>query len=305
MRLVILPRAPIPPLPLARMRAQRDPVTELHAGRPALHPRRSRRPFSIRSWAWPLPGPDLGALEAHTAKAGSRGYSSRRWRCSDHQKTRPAFIRTTSQGSNRYIVDYLAAEVFRAPARAAVQAFLLQTAVLGPTVQPPVRRDPGRQRPRSRPVTTERAAAGGVGAGQPVCGAAERRSPLVVSLPSSVCRRAAAARDGRAARAACPTCTDGRARGTAQHGEQAAAIDHALAAGDFGRAAELHGAGDAHACAGIGGRPRFCALARVAARRAGPRPAGAQRQLCRRAAWRAASSRVSSHCCRMPSGGSR
>src|SRR5690349_17814316 len=73
-----------------------------------------------------LTAPDLEALEART-EGWVAGLQLAALAMRDHQE-RSSFIRSFT-GSNRYIVDYLAAEVLtRQPAH--IQTFLLQTAIL-------------------------------------------------------------------------------------------------------------------------------------------------------------------------------
>ena len=73
-----------------------------------------------------LTAADLAALEART-EGWIAGLQLAALAMRDHQD-RSGFIRSFS-GSNRYIVDYLAAEVF-ASQPAHIQTFLLQTAIL-------------------------------------------------------------------------------------------------------------------------------------------------------------------------------
>ena len=95
------------------------------------------------------------------------------------------------------------------------------------------------------------------------------------------------------------SCTGGQAPGTSDNGEPAEAIRHALAGEDFERAADLvELAIPLMRQNQAGGRD--CGLARGAARRRGPGPAGAQRRVRRGVACSAASSRG-----RGPTGGRR
>jgi LuxR family maltose regulon positive regulatory protein len=123
LHLVIVTRAD-PPLPLARLRAS-GAVTELHADDLRFSPDEVAA-FLNTVMGLALTAADLAALEART-EGWIAGLHLVALALRDH-RDRPGFIRTFS-GSNRYIVDYLAAEVFaRQPAH--VQTFLLQTAVL-------------------------------------------------------------------------------------------------------------------------------------------------------------------------------
>jgi LuxR family maltose regulon positive regulatory protein len=123
LHLVILTRAD-PALPLPRLRA-RGAVTELHASdlRFTLD---EAAAFLNQVMGLSLNAADLAGLEVRT-EGWVAGLQLAALAMRDHQD-RSAFIRSFS-GSNRYIVDYLAAEVFaRQPAH--IQTFLLQTAIL-------------------------------------------------------------------------------------------------------------------------------------------------------------------------------
>jgi LuxR family maltose regulon positive regulatory protein len=123
LHLVILTRAD-PALPLARMRAN-GTVTELHAADLRFTAGEAAA-FLNEIMGLALSGEDLAALEART-EGWIAGLQLAALAMRDH-RDRAGFIRTFS-GSNRYIVDYLAAEVFaRQPAP--LQTFLLHTAVL-------------------------------------------------------------------------------------------------------------------------------------------------------------------------------
>jgi LuxR family maltose regulon positive regulatory protein len=123
LHLVIVTRAD-PALPLARLRAS-DAVTEVHADDLRFSADEVTT-FLNQVMELALTADDLAALEART-EGWIAGLHLVALALRDH-RDRPGFIRTFS-GSNRYIVDYLAAEVFaRQPAH--VQTFLLQTAVL-------------------------------------------------------------------------------------------------------------------------------------------------------------------------------
>ncbi len=123
LHLVIITRAD-PPLPLARLRASGE-VTELHADDLRFSPDEVAA-FLNTAMGLALTPDDLAALEART-EGWIAGLQLAALALREH-RDRPGFIRSFS-GSNRYIVDYLAAEVFaRQPAH--VQTFLLQTAIL-------------------------------------------------------------------------------------------------------------------------------------------------------------------------------
>ncbi len=123
LHLVLLTRAD-PPLPLARLRAN-GAVTELHAADLRFTPDEAAT-FLNEVMGLALTGADLDALEART-EGWIAGLQLAALAMRDHHD-RAGFIRTFS-GSNRYIVDYLAAEVF-AHQPEAIQTFLLQTAIL-------------------------------------------------------------------------------------------------------------------------------------------------------------------------------
>jgi LuxR family transcriptional regulator, maltose regulon positive regulatory protein len=123
LHLVILTRAD-PALPLARMRAN-GTVTELHAADLRFTAAEAAA-FLNDVMGLALSGEDVAALEART-EGWIAGLQLAALAMRDHSD-RAGFIRTFS-GSNRYIVDYLAAEVFaRQPEP--VQTFLLRTAIL-------------------------------------------------------------------------------------------------------------------------------------------------------------------------------
>jgi LuxR family maltose regulon positive regulatory protein len=121
--LVILTRAD-PALPLARLRA-RGAVTELHASDLRFTPDEGAA-FLNQVMGLSLTATDLAALEVRT-EGWIAGLQLAALAMRDHQD-RSGFIRSFG-GSNRYIVDYLAAEVF-ASQPAHIQTFLLQTAIL-------------------------------------------------------------------------------------------------------------------------------------------------------------------------------
>jgi LuxR family maltose regulon positive regulatory protein len=123
LHLVILTRAD-PPLPLPRLRA-RGSVTELHA-RDLRFTADEAAAFLNQVMGLALTAADLAALEART-EGWVAGLQLAALAMRDHQD-RSGFLRSFS-GSNRYIVDYLAAEVF-ASQPAHIQSFLLHTAIL-------------------------------------------------------------------------------------------------------------------------------------------------------------------------------
>jgi LuxR family maltose regulon positive regulatory protein len=111
-------------LPLASLRAN-GAVTELHAADLRFTPDEAAT-FLNDVMGLALSGADVAALEART-EGWIAGLQLAALAMRD-SRDRPVFIRTFS-GSNRYIVDYLAAEVFaRQPGP--VQTFLLHTAIL-------------------------------------------------------------------------------------------------------------------------------------------------------------------------------
>jgi len=123
LHLVILTRAD-PALPIARLRA-RGVVTELHAS-DLRFTSDEGAVFLNQVMGLALTAADLAALDART-EGWVAGLQLAALAMRDHQD-RSGFIRSF-RGSNRYIVDYLAAEVFtRQPAH--IQNFLLQTAIL-------------------------------------------------------------------------------------------------------------------------------------------------------------------------------
>jgi len=123
LHLVILTRTD-PALPLARLRA-RGAMTELHANDLRFTPEEVAN-FLNQVMGLALTAADVAALEART-EGWIAGLQLAALAMRDH-RDRSSFIRTFS-GSNRYIVDYLAAEVLAAqPAH--IQTFLLHTAIL-------------------------------------------------------------------------------------------------------------------------------------------------------------------------------
>jgi LuxR family maltose regulon positive regulatory protein len=123
LHLVILTRAD-PALPLARLRV-RGTVTELHASDLRFTPGEAAA-FLNQVMGLSLTAADLAALEVRT-EGWVAGLQLAALAMRDHQD-RSGFIRSF-RGSNRYIVDYLAAEVF-ASQPAHIQTFLLHTAIL-------------------------------------------------------------------------------------------------------------------------------------------------------------------------------
>ena len=123
LHLVILTRAD-PALPLARLRA-RGAMTELHANDLRFTPEEAAS-FLNQVMNLALTAADVAALEART-EGWIAGLQLAALAMRDH-RDRSSFIHTFS-GSNRYIVDYLAAEVLAAqPIH--IQTFLLHTAIL-------------------------------------------------------------------------------------------------------------------------------------------------------------------------------
>ncbi len=123
LHLVIATRAD-PALPLARLRARGD-LTELHADDLRFTPEEVAA-FLNRTMELALTTTDLAALEART-EGWIAGLQLAALALQSHPD-RPGFIHTFT-GTNRYIVDYLAAEVLEHQP-APVQAFLLHTAIL-------------------------------------------------------------------------------------------------------------------------------------------------------------------------------
>ncbi len=123
LHLVIVTRAD-PPLPLARWRARGD-LTELHAD-DLRFTLAEAATFLNQIMGLALTPDDLAALAVRT-EAWIAGLQLAALALRDH-RDRAGFIRTFA-GTNRYIVDYLAAEVFeRQPPP--IQAFLLHTSIL-------------------------------------------------------------------------------------------------------------------------------------------------------------------------------
>ena len=124
LHLVIVTRAD-PALPLARLRVSGD-LTEIHAGDLRFTDEEVTT-FLNQVMGLALTPDDLAALEART-EGWIAGLQLAALALRDRgSRDRTGFIHTFS-GNNRYIVDYLAAEVFeRQPAH--VQTFLLHTAI--------------------------------------------------------------------------------------------------------------------------------------------------------------------------------
>jgi LuxR family maltose regulon positive regulatory protein len=123
MHLVIATRED-PPLPLARLRA-RGQVTELRAADLRFTPAEAAA-FLNQVMGLSLPASDIATLEDRT-EGWIAGLQLAALSLQGHQDV-PSFIQTFA-GDNRYIVDYLAAEVLqRQPEQ--VRSFLLQTAIL-------------------------------------------------------------------------------------------------------------------------------------------------------------------------------
>jgi LuxR family transcriptional regulator, maltose regulon positive regulatory protein len=123
LHLVVLTRAD-PALPLARLRATGD-LTELHADDLRFTPEEVAA-FLNQTMGLALTAADLAALEART-EGWIAGLQLAALALQGHPD-RASFIHTFT-GTNRYIVDYLAAEVLEHQARH-VQTFLLHTAIL-------------------------------------------------------------------------------------------------------------------------------------------------------------------------------
>lgn len=123
LHLVIVTRAD-PPLPLARLRVNGE-LTELHAEDLRFTPDEIAA-FLNQLMGLALTSNELAALEGRT-EGWIAGLQLAALALRDH-RDRTGFIRSFS-GNNRYIVDYLVAEVFERQS-ARVQSFLLHTAIL-------------------------------------------------------------------------------------------------------------------------------------------------------------------------------
>lgn len=123
LHLVIVTRAD-PPLSLSRLRVSGD-LTELHADDLRFTPDEIAA-FLNQLMGLALTSNDLAALEGRT-EGWIAGLQLAALALRNHHD-RPGFIRSFS-GNNRYIVDYLVAEVFERQS-ARVQSFLLHTAIL-------------------------------------------------------------------------------------------------------------------------------------------------------------------------------
>ncbi len=180
-------------------------------------------------------------------------------------------------GDDRYVVDYLAEEVLQRQTDR-VQAFLLQTSILGRL---------------SGPLCD---AVTGDGGGKAMLEALDRGNLFLVPLDDRrrwyryhhlfadvLQARLLDEQPGQV-----PELHRRASAWYAQNGEQSLAIGHALAAGDFGRAADLVRTGDpGNGQDQTGGHGTW--LARDDPRRIGPRQARAQRRLRRGTAdWRRA-----------------
>ena len=123
LHLIIVTRAD-PALPLARLRASGD-LTELHADDLRFTPEEVAAFFN-RTMGLALTAADLSVLEVRT-EGWIAGLQLAALALQGHPD-RAGFIHTFA-GTNRYIVDYLVAEVLEQQP-AAVQTFLLHTAIL-------------------------------------------------------------------------------------------------------------------------------------------------------------------------------
>ena len=224
LHLVIASRAD-PPLPLARLRA-RGELVEVRAadlrftdrrgrGLPqramGLRPRRRRRGRAG--------GPDRGLDRRPPAGRPVAAGPRRRRRL--HRRASP--------GDDRYVVDYLVEEVLQRQPED-VRDFLLRDLGPGPADRPAVRCG---HRPGRRPGDAR-----GARPGQPVPG---RRSTTAAggtatTTCSPTCCRPASSTSSPSG---CPTLHRRASDWYEQNGDPTAAIEHALAAGDFDRAAGL------------------------------------------------------------------
>ena len=224
LHLVIASRAD-PPLALAGLRAQR-PAARDPRGRPALHGRGVRglpqRPDGAGADRAATSPPSTAAPRAGSPRCSSPALSMQ------GRDDASAFIAGFA-GDDRYIVDYLAEEVLARQTRrgAGLPARDLRPR---PAQRPAVRR--GDRAPRRA------GHAGGAGAGQPVPGAA-RRPPPVVALPPPVRRRPAGPPGWRSGPTAAPELHRRASVWFERDGDTAAAVQHAMAARDLDRAADL------------------------------------------------------------------
>jgi LuxR family maltose regulon positive regulatory protein len=182
LHLVIITRAD-PPLPLARLRARGD-LTELHAD-DLRFTLAEGAAFLNQIMGLALSADDLAALEART-EGWIAGLQLAALALRDHGD-RASFIRTFT-GTNRYIVDYLAAEVLeRQPPP--IQSFLLHTAILdrmcGPLCDALLGHDApdeGSTAPMERPHRSAEPPTGGVTASQRMLEELEQANLFVVPL---------------------------------------------------------------------------------------------------------------------------
>ncbi len=222
LHLVISSRAD-PPLPLARLRARGD-LAEIRAVELRF------TPDEAATYLNGLMGLELTARDVRVLEARTEGWIAALQLAALSMQGRDdvtGFIDGFA-GDDRYVVDYLAEEVLaRQPDR--VQAFLLQTAILGRL---------------SGPLTD---AVTGLGGGKATLEALDRGNLFLVPLDDR--RRwyryhhlfadvlQARLHDEHPDQV--PKLHRRASAWYEQNGERSLAIDHALAAGDFGRAADL------------------------------------------------------------------
>ena len=184
LHVVIASRAD-PPLPLARMRA-RGELAEIRAAELRF------TADEAAAYLNEMMGLQLTARDVATLEGRTEGWIAALQLAALSMQGRDdvaGFIAGFA-GDDRYVVDYLAEEVL---ARQSDRVQTLPAADLHPG---PAERSTMRCRHRAGRWQGH---AGGAGSREPVPGLA-RRPPPVVSLPPSVCRRAAGAPAGRAAR---------------------------------------------------------------------------------------------------------
>ena len=271
LHVVIASRAD-PALPLARLRA-RGELAEIRAAELRFTPDEAAA-YLNEMMGLELTARDVAALEART-----EGWIAALQLAALSMQGRDdvaGFIAGFA-GDDRYVVDYLAEEVLQRQTDR-VQAFLLQTSILGRL---------------SGPLCD---AVTGHGGGKAMLEALDRGNLFLVSLDD---RRRwyryhhlfADVLQARLLDEQPGQMPELHRRASAwyeQNGEQSLAIGHALAAGDFGRAADLVRTGDpGNGQDQTGGHGTW--LARDYPRRIGPRQARAQRRLRRGTAdWRRA-----------------